>query len=75
MIIGVMSDQLRVSPQMTMSQNVVQHLGEGDFIMFDEIPIILTIKLPKGRFQTNFLTYPCPRSLDESRAALRIKYS
>ena len=28
-----------------MSQNVMQHLGEGDFIMFDEIPIS-TIKLP-----------------------------
>ena len=29
---------------------VSKHLGEGDFIMFDEIPIS-TIKLPEGRFQ------------------------
>ena len=28
-----------------------EHLGEGDFIMFDEIPIS-TIKLPEGQFQT-----------------------
>ena len=39
--IGEISDQLRV----------MLHLGEGDFIMFDEIPIS-TIKLPEGRFQT-----------------------
>ena len=38
--IGVMSDQLKVSLYMVMSQNVMQHLGEGDFIMFDEIPHI-----------------------------------
>ena len=49
--IGVMSDQLRVSLHMVMSQNVMQHLGDGDFIMFDEIPIS-TIKLSEGRFQT-----------------------
>ena len=49
--IGVMSDQLRVSLYMVMFQNVMEHLGEGDFIMFDEIPIS-TIKLPEGRFQT-----------------------
>ena len=48
--IGVMSDQLRVSLYMVMSQNVMQHLGKGDFIMFDEIPIS-TIKLPEVRFQ------------------------
>ena len=48
--IGVMSDQLRVSLYMVKSQNVMSHLGEGDFIMF-EIPIS-TIKLPEGRFQT-----------------------
>ena len=36
---------------MVMPQNVMLHLGEGDFIMFDEIPIS-TIKLPEGRFQT-----------------------
>ena len=49
--IGVMSDQLRVSMYMVMSQNVMLHLGESDFIMFVEIPIS-TIKLPEGRFQT-----------------------
>ena len=49
--IGVMSDQSRVSLYTVMSQNVMQHLGEGDFIMLDEIPIT-TIKLPEGRFQT-----------------------
>ena len=43
--IGVMSDQLRVSLYMVISQNVMLHLGKGDFIMFDEIPIS-TIKLP-----------------------------
>ena len=37
--IGVMSDQLRVSLYMVMSQNIMKHLGDGDFIMFDEIPI------------------------------------
>ena len=36
---------------MVMSQNVVKHLREGDFIIFDKIPIS-TIKLPEGRFQT-----------------------
>ena len=49
--IGIMSDQSRVSLYMVMSQNIMQHLGEGDFIMFDEIPIS-TINLPEGRFQT-----------------------
>ena len=49
--IGVMSDQLRMSLYMVMFQNVMLHLGEGDFIMFDEIPTS-TIKLPEGRFQT-----------------------
>ena len=49
--IGVMSDQLRVSLYMVMSQSVIEYLGEGDFIMFDEFPIS-TIKLPEGRFQT-----------------------
>ena len=49
--IGVMSDQLRMSLYMVISQDVMKHLGEEDFIMFDEIPI-LTIKLPEGRFQT-----------------------
>ena len=42
--IGVMSDQLRVSLYMVMPQNVMIHLGDGGFIMFDEIPIS-TIKL------------------------------
>ena len=50
--IGVMSDQLRVPLYMVMCQNIIRHLGEGDFIMFDEIPIS-TIKLPEGRFQTS----------------------
>ena len=49
--IGVIFDQLRVSLYMVMSQNVMQHLEVGDFIMFDEIPIS-TIKLPEGRLQT-----------------------
>ena len=49
--IGVLSDQLRVSLYMVMSQNVMLYLGEGDFIMFDEIPIS-SIQLPEGRFQT-----------------------
>ena len=49
--IGVMSYQLRVSLYMVMSQNVMYHLEEGDFIMFDEISIS-TIQLPEGRFQT-----------------------
>ena len=48
---GVISYQLRVSLYMVMSQNVIEHLGEGDFKMFDEIPIS-TVKLPEGRFQT-----------------------
>ena len=49
--IGVIFDQLRVSLYIVMSQNVLKHLGEGDFIIFAEIPIS-TIKLPEGRFQT-----------------------
>ena len=49
--IGVMSYLLRVSLYMAMAQNVMYHLGEGDFRMFNEIPIS-TIKLPEGRFQT-----------------------
>ena len=40
-----MSDQLMVSLYMVMSQNVMYHLGEGDFTNFYEIPIS-TIKLP-----------------------------
>ena len=46
-----MSDQWRVSLYMIMCQNVMLHLGESDFIMFDEIPIS-TIELIEGRFQT-----------------------
>ena len=45
--VSEISDQLRVSSYMGMSQNVVYTLGEGDFISFDGIPII-----PKRRFQT-----------------------
>ena len=37
---------------MVMSQNAMQHLGERDFIKFDDIPIS-TIKIPEGRFQTS----------------------
>ena len=45
--IGEMSDQSRVSVYryMVIFQNVVQHSGEGDFILFDKIPV-LTIELP-----------------------------
>ena len=43
--IGVMSDQLRVT-DMVMSKNVILHLGEAYFIMFDEIPIS-TMKRPE----------------------------
>ena len=57
---------------MVMSQNVMLHLYEGDFIMFDEIPIS-TIEVPEGDLKRS-LTYPCPRSLHESRPALRIKH-
>ena len=46
-----MSEQLRVPLYMIISQNVMLYLGEGDFIMFDEIPLS-TIELPEGRFQT-----------------------
>ena len=45
--IGVMSDQLRVSLYMVMSQNAMYHLGEVDFIIIDDIPIS-TIKRPEG---------------------------
>ena len=48
--IGLMSEHLRVSLYMAMSQNVMLHLGEGDF-MFNDIPIS-TLKLPEGRFHT-----------------------
>ena len=40
-----MSVQWRMSLYMVMFQNVVLHLGEGDFIMFDEIHIS-AIELP-----------------------------
>ena len=36
--IGVMSDQLTVSLYMVKSQNVMYHLGEGDFIIFMRSP-------------------------------------
>ena len=35
---------------MLRSQNVIQHLWEGNFILFDKIPVS-TIKLPQWRFQ------------------------
>ena len=41
--------------------------------MFDEIPIS-TINSLRDDFKRS-MTYPCLRSLDESRAALRIKHS
>ena len=50
---------------MIMSQNVMQHLEEGDFIIFDEIPIS-RIELPGGDFKRS-MTYPCARNLDKSR--------
>ena len=42
---------------------IMKHLGEGDFIMFDEISIS-TIKLFRDDFKRS-MSYPCPRSLDE----------
>ena len=46
--ICAMSDQPRVPPHMAMPQNVMQHPGEGDPTMPDEIPIS-TIKLPERK--------------------------
>ena len=62
-----------MSPYMVIIQNVVYYLLEGDLILFDKIPVP-TIELHESRSQTSF-TYPCPRSLLESRTALRIKHS
>ena len=39
-----------LSLYMVRSQNVIQHLIEGNVILFDKIPVS-TIKLPKWRFQ------------------------
>ena len=58
---------------MAMYQNVMYYVGEGDFIMFDEIPI-LTIKLPERQFQT-FPDIPCSRSLSDCCAAPIINHS
>ena len=58
-----MSDQWRVSLCINrMSENGMYHLGERDFIMFDEIPVS-TIELPNGRFQT----FPDILSIEISR--------
>ena len=75
--IGVMSDQLRVSLYMVMSQNVMKHLGEGDFIMFDEIPIS-TIKLPSNKsivaqsFRENLVEMRCNGNEDNGVYILQI---
>ena len=42
-----------LSLYMVRSQNVIQHLWEGNFVLFDKIPVS-TIKLPKSRFQAFF---------------------
>ena len=42
---GVLSNQGRMSVYMVILQNVVQHSGEGVFILFDKIPVP-TIELP-----------------------------
>ena len=47
-----------------MSQNGMYGLGEGNFLMIDDIPIS-TIYLPGDDFK-RFLTFPCQRSLHES---------
>ena len=50
--IGATTDLFRVSLYMFMSQNVMKHFGEGNFIMFDEIPIATVELNPERRFQT-----------------------
>ena len=42
---------MEVSPYMIIYENVEWHLGEGDFKLFDEIPLS-AIELPEGRIQT-----------------------
>ena len=42
---GVMSYQWRLSLHVVIIQNVVEHSGEGDLILFGEIPVP-TIELP-----------------------------
>ena len=64
-----MSDQSKVLLYMVMSQNVILYLGDGDFIMFDKIPIS-TIKLHEEWPQT-FPDISLFGILDESRAAPR----
>ena len=58
---------------MVILQIVMQHSGEGDFILFDKIPGS-TIDLPLSRFQRS-IKYPNPGSLLVSRINLRIKHS
>ena len=60
---GVIPDQWRVSLYVVIIQNVVQHSGEGDLILFGKIPVP-TIQLPKRRFQT-FLDISLPKKLIE----------
>ena len=59
--IGVMSYQWRMSLYVVIIQNVVQHSGERDLILFGKIPVS-TIELPKRRFQT-FLDIFLPEKL------------
>ena len=49
-----MSDQWMVSLYMIMSQNGMYHFGEGDLLMFDEIPIS-NIELPDQGMISNVL--------------------
>ena len=37
--VSVMSDQWRASLHMVMLQNIMQHSEEGDFILFNKIPV------------------------------------
>ena len=67
-----MSDKLRIALYMIMSQNVMWDLGDGDSIMFDEIPIS-TIELPERQFQT-FPDISLLEKLHESHTTLRIKF-
>ena len=43
--IGVMSDQGRLSLYLVIPQNVMKYSGEGDLILFDNIPVP-TVELP-----------------------------
>ena len=56
-----MSHQWRVSLYMVILQNVVEHSGEGNPILFGKIPVPI-IELPKRRFQT-FLGISLPEKV------------